>query len=91
MLAQRLPCPTRAGSGTEAGQRILVLAEEYPSGTYTWRRLAEKSDIRTVTRSPGQTWPEALLAAMTALDHEAEALAALGLAWGYSVPIRPGG
>ena len=23
----------------EAGERILVLAEEYPSGIYTWRRL----------------------------------------------------
>ncbi|MBB2947821.1 selenocysteine lyase/cysteine desulfurase [Actinoplanes lutulentus] len=45
-------------------QQILVLADEYPSGVYTWRRLAERSgaSIRTVTRSPGQTWTDAILA-----------------------------
>jgi selenocysteine lyase/cysteine desulfurase len=49
-----------------AGQQILVLAEEYPSGVYTWRRVAEHSDaeIRTVTRAAGQTWTDAVLAAI---------------------------
>jgi len=49
-----------------AGQQILVLAEEYPSGVYTWRRAAERAGagIRTVTRKPGQTWTEAVLAAI---------------------------
>ena len=49
-----------------AGQQVLVLAEEYPSGVYTWRRAAERTGagIRTVTRAPGQTWTEAVLAAI---------------------------
>jgi selenocysteine lyase/cysteine desulfurase len=50
----------------DAGQRILVLAEEYPSGIYTWRRLASRTGatILTVRRAPGQTWTEAVLAAL---------------------------
>jgi selenocysteine lyase/cysteine desulfurase len=50
----------------EAGQQVLVLADEYPSGVYTWRRMAERTGagIRTVTRSAGQTWTEAVLAAI---------------------------
>ncbi|NMO51118.1 aminotransferase class V-fold PLP-dependent enzyme [Actinoplanes sp. TBRC 11911] len=49
-----------------AGQQVLVLAEEYPSGPYTWRVLAERvgAGIRTVSRAPGQTWTEAVLAAI---------------------------
>jgi selenocysteine lyase/cysteine desulfurase len=49
-----------------AGQRILVLAEEYPSGVYTWRRAARRSEakILTVTREAGQTWTQAVLAAL---------------------------
>ena len=48
------------------GQRVLVLKEEYPSGVYTWRWAARRSDaeIRTVAREPGQTWTEAVLAAL---------------------------
>jgi selenocysteine lyase/cysteine desulfurase len=50
----------------EARQQVLVLAEEYPSGVYTWRRAAERAGagIRTVTRAAGQTWTEAVLAAI---------------------------
>jgi selenocysteine lyase/cysteine desulfurase len=41
-----------------AGQRVLVLDDEYPSGIYTWRAAARRSsaEIRTVAREPGQTW-----------------------------------
>ena len=48
------------------GQRIVVLAEEYPSGIYSWRRRAAETgaEIRTVTREPGQTWAEAVLGAL---------------------------
>lgn len=48
------------------GQRVLVLAEEYPSGVYTWLSAAGRSraEIRTVAREPGQTWTEAVLAAL---------------------------
>jgi selenocysteine lyase/cysteine desulfurase len=47
-----------------AGQRVLVLAEEYPSGIYTWRDAARKSsaEILTVTREAGQSWADAVLA-----------------------------
>jgi selenocysteine lyase/cysteine desulfurase len=49
-----------------AGQRILVLADEYPSGIYSWRAAARRwgAEILTVTREPGQTWTQAVLAAL---------------------------
>jgi selenocysteine lyase/cysteine desulfurase len=49
-----------------AGQRILVLDEEYPSGVYSWRAAARRSggEILTVTRESGQTWAQAVLAAL---------------------------
>jgi selenocysteine lyase/cysteine desulfurase len=49
-----------------AGQRILVLAEEYPSGIYTWRGHARQNgaEVFTVTREPGQTWTQSVLAAL---------------------------
>jgi selenocysteine lyase/cysteine desulfurase len=50
----------------DADRTILVLAGEYPSGIYTWRRLAADTGvaIRTVAREPGQTWTGAMLAAL---------------------------
>jgi hypothetical protein len=49
------------------GRRILVLAEEYPSGIYTRRRAARHTgtETLTVTRQPDQDWTQAIL---TALD-----------------------
>lgn len=49
-----------------AGQRILVLADEYPSGIHSWRAAARRSgaEILTVFREPGQTWTQAVLAAL---------------------------
>ncbi|WP_133829379.1 aminotransferase class V-fold PLP-dependent enzyme [Actinomycetospora succinea] len=44
------------------GDRVLVLAEEYPSGIYTWR--AAGADLLTVGRNPGGTWTDAVLAAL---------------------------
>jgi selenocysteine lyase/cysteine desulfurase len=44
------------------GSTVLVLAEEYPSGIYTWR--AAGANLLTVTRQPGQTWTEAILDAL---------------------------
>ena len=46
------------------GARIVVLAEEYPSGIYSWRELAGRSgaEIATVERRAGQSWTEAILA-----------------------------
>ena len=48
--------------GVGPGDRVLVLAEEYPSGIYTWR--ATGADIVTVTREHGGTWTEAVLATL---------------------------
>jgi selenocysteine lyase/cysteine desulfurase len=50
----------------EAGDRVLVLAEEYPSGIYTWQAAARATgaEILTVHRQPGQPWTEAILDAL---------------------------
>jgi selenocysteine lyase/cysteine desulfurase len=50
----------------QRGQRVLVLAEEYPSGIYAWRAACRTSgaEILTVQREDGQTWTEAILAAL---------------------------
>ena len=51
----------------ERGQRVLVLAEEYPSGIYAWRSACRTTgaEILTVEREQGQSWTDAVL---TALD-----------------------
>jgi selenocysteine lyase/cysteine desulfurase len=48
------------------GARVLVLAEEYPSGIYTWRRAVRRAgaEILTVTREPQETWTDAILAVL---------------------------
>lgn len=50
----------------ERGQRVLVLAEEYPSGIYAWRSAcrATGAEILTVEREHGQSWTDAVLAAL---------------------------
>ena len=52
-----------------AGEAVVVLAEEYPSGIYTWRRLAARSGARivTVTREPGQDWADAVESVLDAM------------------------
>ena len=49
-----------------AGDRVLVLAEEYPSGIYTWRAATKAVDAEmlTVHRAAGQSWAEAILRAL---------------------------
>ena len=50
-----------------AGQAIIVLDREFPSSTYTWRELARRRGARviTVTREAGESWTDALLAALS--------------------------
>ena len=45
---------------------MLVLAEEYPSGIYTWQAATRASgrEIVTVHREPGQSWTDAVLAVL---------------------------
>ncbi|HKP15894.1 MAG TPA: aminotransferase class V-fold PLP-dependent enzyme [Gemmatimonadaceae bacterium] len=49
-----------------AGQSIVVLDREFPSGTYTWRELARRTGARivTVAREAGASWTDALIAAL---------------------------
>lgn len=46
------------------GQRVLVLADEYPSGVYTWRRFGERTgaSVSTVHRRAGSDWTASVLA-----------------------------
>jgi selenocysteine lyase/cysteine desulfurase len=62
------------------GRRVLVLAEEYPSGIYTWRAAARRSgaEILTVSRQAGQTWTDAVLAA---LDESVEIVSVPNVHW----------
>ena len=55
VAALNLPVPS--------GSRIMVLAGEYPSGVYTWRRHAAQfgAEVLTVGREPGQSWTDAVL------------------------------
>jgi selenocysteine lyase/cysteine desulfurase len=73
-----------------AGQRVLVLAEEYPSGIYTWRAAARRSgaEVLTVSRESGQTWADAILAA---LDERVGIVSVPNVHWtdGALIDLRP--
>jgi selenocysteine lyase/cysteine desulfurase len=47
----------------QAGDRVVVLAEEYPSGIYTWQTVTRDAgaEILTVHRERGRSWTDALL------------------------------
>ena len=76
----------------EPWQRIVVLAEEYPSGIYTWRALAKRSGAEMVTverkREDGGSWTEATLAA---LDERAAIVSVPNVHWtdGSLVELEP--
>jgi selenocysteine lyase/cysteine desulfurase len=46
------------------GDRVLVLAEEYPSGIYTWQAATQGAgaEVLTISRRDGETWTDAILA-----------------------------
>lgn len=48
------------------GREIVILDGQFPSNVYTWRRMAAETGaaIRAVSRRSGETWTEALLAAI---------------------------
>ena len=62
------------------GQRVLVLAEDYPSNRYTWQRFAGRTgaSLVTVERQDGQTWAEAVL---QDLDERTAVVAVLATHW----------
>jgi selenocysteine lyase/cysteine desulfurase len=47
----------------QPGDLVLVLAEEYPSGVYSWQEAAARTgaEILTVRRRSGQSWTDAVL------------------------------
>ena len=49
-----------------AGQSIIVIDREFPSNVYVWRELAHArgARLRTVSREAGQSWTDAVLAAI---------------------------
>ena len=49
-----------------AGDRVLVLDDEFPSNYYTWKRFTQRTgaDLVVVTRDPDQNWTEAILEAV---------------------------
>jgi selenocysteine lyase/cysteine desulfurase len=66
-----------------AGGAILVLADEYPSGIYTWRRLAGDTgaEIVTVRRERGQSWTDAVLGALDGLGERAGIVSVPNVHW----------
>jgi selenocysteine lyase/cysteine desulfurase len=62
------------------GDRLLVLADEFPSGYYTWQRHAARSgaELVVVSRATGQTWTEAVL---DELDERAAVVAVPNVHW----------
>jgi selenocysteine lyase/cysteine desulfurase len=63
-----------------SGDRVVVLDEEYPSGIYTWRAFARRTgaEIHTVRAEDGQTWTDAVLAA---LDERARIVSVPNVHW----------
>jgi selenocysteine lyase/cysteine desulfurase len=62
------------------GQRVVVLAEEYPSNYYTWQRFAGRTGaaVTVVGRQAGQAWGEAVLGA---LDERTAVVAVPAVHW----------
>jgi selenocysteine lyase/cysteine desulfurase len=62
------------------GQRVLVLADDYPSNRYTWQRFARRTgaELVVVEREHGQRWGEAVV---QALDERTAVVAALATHW----------
>jgi selenocysteine lyase/cysteine desulfurase len=62
------------------GQRVLVLADDYPSNWHTWQRFARRTgaEVVAVRRRDGRSWGEAVLAA---LDERTAVVAVLATHW----------
>jgi selenocysteine lyase/cysteine desulfurase len=62
------------------GQRVLVLADDFPSNWYTWQRFTQRTGatLVAVEREDGQSWGEAVL---QALDERTAVVAVLAAHW----------
>src|SRR4029453_18492209 len=62
------------------GQRVLVMADDYPSNWYTWQRFASRTgaEVVAVERRDGRGWGEAVV---EALDERTAGVAVLAVHW----------
>ena len=62
------------------GQRVLVMADDYPSNRYTWQRFARRTgtELVVVERRDGRSWGEAVL---QALDERTAVVTVLATHW----------
>jgi selenocysteine lyase/cysteine desulfurase len=70
-----------------AGDRVLVLDQEFPSGYYTWQRQTARSgaELLVVRREAGQSWTDAVLAA---LDDRVAVVAVPNVHWTDGAPVE---
>ncbi len=63
-----------------AGERIVVLADQFPSNVYPWRELAARrgAELLTVTRPAGEDWTSTVVAA---IDERTAAVAVPNCHW----------
>jgi len=64
----------------DPGDRVLVLAGEYPSNYYTWQRATQESgaELVVISREPGQDWASAIL---DKLDDQTAVVAVPNVHW----------
>jgi selenocysteine lyase/cysteine desulfurase len=62
------------------GQRVLVLADDYPSNWYTWRRFAARTgaEVVAVERGDGRSWADVVV---EATDERTAVVAVLAVHW----------
>jgi selenocysteine lyase/cysteine desulfurase len=62
------------------GERVLLIADDYPSNVYTWRAWARRTgaEVLTVDRGEGQTWTDAIL---EALDERVRVVSVPNVRW----------
>jgi selenocysteine lyase/cysteine desulfurase len=62
------------------GDRVVVIADDYPSNVYTWRAWARRTggEVVTVQREEGSTWADAVLAG---LDERVRVVAVPNVHW----------
>jgi len=63
-------------------RRVVVLAEEFPSGIYSWQ--AAGAELVTVVREGGQTWTDAVLAA---IDERVDVVSVPNVHWTDGAPV----
>jgi selenocysteine lyase/cysteine desulfurase len=63
-------------------KRVVVLADEFPSGIYSWQ--AAGAELVTVERDGGQTWTDAVLAA---IDERVDVVSVPNVHWTDGSPV----